>query len=298
MPDPLVSVIIPTFNRMDFVCEAIESVMEGTFREFELIVVDDGSTDGTASAVDRLGEGIRYHYQPNRGVSAARNQGVSISRGKYIAFLDSDDQWMKKKLEAQIDYMTANPDVRISHTEEVWIRNGVRVNQGKRHRKFEGEIFERCLPLCIISPSSILMERKVFDELGGFDEELPVCEDYDLWLRLTLRYHVGFIEEPLVIKRGGHPDQLSRRYWGMDRFRILSMAGLIIKGEVNGEKKVSVLEEIDRKCNVLAGGARKRGREEEAKYLESLSERLDDPDCGDGVMSWLKKHITNDPAKI
>jgi len=227
---PLVSVIIPTYNRKGTLIEAIASVLDGSFCDYELIVVDDGSTDGTSEAVAELEEPIRYHHQSNSGVSNSRNTGVEISGGKYIAFLDSDDLWEKTKLEVQVDFLQNNAEFRICHTDEIWIRNGARINQRDRHRKFPGDIFEKCLPLCIISPSSVLMERSLFDELGGFDETLPVCEDYDLWLRMTLRYRVGFVRDPLVIKRGGHPDQLSKAYWGMDRFRICALAGLGSQG--------------------------------------------------------------------
>jgi glycosyltransferase involved in cell wall biosynthesis len=275
---PLVSVIIPTYNRKGFLIEAITSVLDGSFCDYEVIVVDDGSTDGTAEAISELEDPIRYHYQSNRGVSNARNTGVQLSGGKYIAFLDSDDLWQNMKLEFQVDFLANNPEFRICHSDEIWIRNGTRINQKDRHRKFSGDIFEKCLPLCIISPSSILMERSVFDDLGGFDETLPVCEDYDLWLRMTLRYVVGFVRDPLVIKRGGHPDQLSKAYWGMDRFRIRSLAGLVLRGDVNGTRREAVLEELRGKCKIVANGARRRGKEEEAKRYESLPGRLTDLD--------------------
>ncbi len=271
---PLVSVVIPTYNRKDYLLEAIRSVLAGTFADYELIVVDDSSTDRTVEAVGGLDRRIRYLFQENRGVSAARNKGVSISRGKYVAFLDSDDLWKKEKLGAQVGYLRSHPHLRICHTNETWIRNGERLNQGRRHARSAGDIFEKCLPLCVISPSSILMERSLFDELGGFDETLEVCEDYDLWLRMTLRFEVGLVEEPLVIKRGGHSDQLSRANWGMDRFRIRSLSGLILRGEVDGERRELVLDELRKKCDIVAGGARKRGREEEAIEYESLPEKL------------------------
>ncbi len=274
MNQPHVSVIIPTFNRKRFLIDAVRSVLDGTYGDIELIVVDDGSTDGTEKALGEFDGRIEYRYQPNRGVSSARNLGVSMSRGEFVAFLDSDDRWTKNKLEKQVAYLADHPTLRACHTDETWFRNGVHLNQRKRHRKFAGFIFERCLPLCIISPSSILMEKSLFEELGGFDEHLPVCEDYDLWLRMTLRYEIGFIPEPLVIKRGGHPDQLSRAYWGMDRFRIRALAGLIVRGEVDGDKKIAVLEELERKCRIVSDGMRKRGRLKEADSYGSLPVRL------------------------
>jgi GT2 family glycosyltransferase len=275
MSAPRVSVVIPTRDREAFLREAVDSVLAGTFRDFEVIVVDDGSTDGTRGLVERYGDPVRYRRGPGRGVSAARNLGVSLARGRYVAFLDSDDRWEREKLRVQVDWMERHPGIRACQTEEVWIRDGIRRNPGKRHRKHGGEIFERCLPLCIISPSAVLIERALLEELGGFDETLPVCEDYDLWLRLSLRYPVGLVDEPLVVKRGGHADQLSRRYRGMDRFRIRALAGLILRGEVHGRRRSLVLHEVARKCRVVAGGARKRGREDEARAYEAIPAALE-----------------------
>jgi glycosyltransferase involved in cell wall biosynthesis len=181
-----VSVVIPTYNRLPTVKDAIESVLNQTYRDFEFWVVDDGSTDGTGEALRTFGDKVKYVSQNNRGVSAARNLGLRISRGKYLAFLDSDDLWEPQKLEIQVKCMEENPQFPLCYTDEVWIRGGTRVNPKKKHAKYSGWIFEKCLPLCIISPSSALMKRSLFDEIGGFDETLPVCEDYDLWLRVTI----------------------------------------------------------------------------------------------------------------
>ena len=172
---PVLSVVIPTYNRLPRVKDAVESVLKQTYRDFEFWVVDDGSTDGTGEALRAFGNKIQYIFQDNKGVSAARNLGARISRGKYLAFLDSDDLWEPKKLETQVRCMEANPQFPLCYTDEVWIRKGIRVNPRKRHAKYSGWIFEKCLPLCIISPSSVLMKRSLFDEIGGFDETLPVC---------------------------------------------------------------------------------------------------------------------------
>jgi glycosyltransferase involved in cell wall biosynthesis len=231
----LVSVIIPTFKRPKFTEEAITSVKAQTFQDFELVVVE------------------------KEGVSAARNYGVATSFGKYIAFLDSDDLWEKRKLEKQIAYLQAHPEFKICYTNETWLRNGKHLNQLKKHQKYQGWIFDKCLPLCIISASSILMEREVFDALGGFDETLPVCEDYDLWLRLSLRYPIAYLDEKLIIKRGGHADQLSKKYWGMDRFRIQALKKLL-KEKLTPEQRQLVTEELAKKYQVLLTGAWKRGR--------------------------------------
>ena len=205
---PVLTIIIPTFNRADFLKEAIESVLAQTFTDFELIVVDDGSTDHTGDVVREFPR-IRYAACPeNSGVSHARNLGIGMARGRYICFLDSDDLWVKNKLETQIRWMEAHAECRVCYTDEIWIRKGVRVNPMNKHRKYSGDIFPHCLPLCIVSPSSVLMRTSLFDEVGTFDEDMTVCEDYDLWLRIALKYPVHFIREKLILMPSPFKDQL------------------------------------------------------------------------------------------
>ena len=256
---PHVSVIIPTFNRHELVCEAIASVLAQSFSDFELIVVDDGSEDGTADVVREF-LGVRYVYQPNRGVSAARNRGVSLSRGELIAFLDSDDFWQPRKLEQQVELFTVHPETQICQTEEIWLRNGVRVNPHRKHRKAGGDIFARSLDLCLVSPSAVVMRRGLFERMGGFDESLPACEDYDLWLRVAAVMPVYLIDTPSVIKRGGHADQLSRQFWGMDRFRVTALCKLLKSGILSEEQRQLTVQVLQRKCTILAHGAWKRGQ--------------------------------------
>ena len=266
---PLVSVIIPTFNRWPMVGAAVESVLAQSFPDFELIVVDDGSTDGTAGRLARLRSRLRILSTPRKGVSAARNTGVSQSLGHYLAFLDSDDLWRPGKLARQTAFMVEHPEVRICQTEEIWIRNGIRVNPKAVHRKPSGDIFARSLDLCLVSPSAVMMTRELFQRLGGFDETLPVCEDYDLWLRVAAKEPVPLIAEALVIKRGGHADQLSRSMWGMDRYRVRALQKILRAG-LKGWRRAAALQVLRRKVAVLANGARKRGREREADDFEGL----------------------------
>ena len=254
-----VSVIIPTYNRSKFTEEAIASVKAQTYRDFEIVVIEDVK---------------------GRGPAWARNQGVAEAKGRYIAFLDSDDLWEKKKLEKQLNFLKSiNEEPRLSvsgsetrfmicYTNEKWIRNGEHLNQMKKHQKYHGWIFEKCLPLCLISASSILMGREVFYDLGGFDESLPVCEDYDLWLRMSLHYPVAYLDEKLIIKRGGHPNQLSKKYWGMDRFRVRALEKLL-RIKLNGEQRKLVLKELKNKYNILLAGSLKRKR-----YLRWLHYRF------------------------
>jgi glycosyltransferase involved in cell wall biosynthesis len=266
----LVSVIIPTHNRLRMLQDAIDSVLAQTYRDFEIIVVDDGSDDGTAEKIAaRYGSAVRVLTQARRGVAAARNLGVKCSRGAYLAFLDSDDMWRPRKLEIQMGFMQTEAPSQICQTEEIWIRNGVRVNPKKRHRKPSGDIFRASLDLCLVSPSAALMTRELFERAGRFDESFPVCEDYDLWLRIALDHPVPLIAEPLVVKRGGHADQLSRSTWGLDRFRVHAIKKLLDSG-IEGEKRSWSLEALTRKVAILAQGARKRGCEGEALEYDSL----------------------------
>jgi len=265
MSDPLnISVVIPTFNRSDVLRRALDSVFAQTTPAEEVIVVDDGSTDDTSDWVVRDFPDCNYIRQENRGVSAARNRGIRAARGEWIALLDSDDEWLPKKLERQRTALANEPEYVLCHTDEIWVRNGRRVNQWKRHRKSGGWIFQRCLPLCAISPSSALIKRSLFDEVGLFDESLPACEDYDLWLRICSRYPVLFVDELLLVKYGGHKDQLSAKHWGMDRFRISALEKILDEGRLAPDDRRAAIETLHAKTVVYVEGVRKRGRESEA----------------------------------
>ena len=267
----MVSIVITTYNRRAFLKEAVLSVINQDYKNKEVIVVDDGSFDGSSEEVRHLP--LRYVWKQNRGISSARNMGIRVSKGEFIAFLDVDDLWKKGKLTQQLSIMADN-DADISYTDEIWIRNGERLNQKNRHKKYTGFIFERCLPLCIISPSSVVISRKLFDEVGLFDESLPVCEDYDMWLRITCRHPVLYIDKRFIIKRGGHKDQLSKAYRAMDRFRIQSLVKIIQSSTLNPEMRRAALNELKRKCRIYAMGAKKRGRSQESNAYMQLYEAL------------------------
>ncbi len=256
---------------------AVESVLSQTFRDFELIVVDDGSEDGTAGMLGEYGAMLSVCRQEHSGVSAARNRGINLSRGDHIAFLDSDDEWYPEKLEAQRTYMINHPGIRLHQCDEIWIRKGQRVNPMDKHRKREGDIFLESLRLCLISPSAAVMRRDLIEECGLFDEHMTVCEDYDLWLRITCREEVGFLPEKLVKKYGGHEDQLSRSFWGMDRFRVYSIIKLLQGdgGMLKAEYRNSAREVAQEKCRILLNGAGKRGKKERVAALERVRDLLD-----------------------
>ena len=269
---PLVSVIIPTFNRGWTITEAIESVLIQDGTPFELIVVDDGSTDATGQILDRYGDRITVIRQQNQGVSNARNAGIQIARGDLIAFLDSDDYWLKDKMITQVEFFKTHPDAWLCQTEEMWIRNGRRVNPKKRHRKPSGMIFYESLALCLVSPSAVMMRRGLFDVIGRFDERLPACEDYDMWLRVSSRYPVFLIDTPLIVKRGGHGDQLSKMA-GLDRYRIQSLVKLLRSGNLTDEQSAAAAAMLREKGRIYAHGCMKRGKAEEARYTSRLVDK-------------------------
>jgi glycosyltransferase involved in cell wall biosynthesis len=265
-----VSVIIPTYNRGWIVREAIDSVLGQTYEDFELVVVDDGSEDDTPAILSEYGDKIRVLRQGNRGVSAARNLGIRETSGNLIALLDSDDLWTPKKLERQTAFFRSRPDALICQTQETWIRNGRRVNPKNRHKKPSGAIFEPSLSLCLVSPSAVMFKRELIDEVGLFDETLPACEDYDLWLRVSLEYPVYLIDEELIVKRGGHEDQLSRNPM-LDKYRIQSIKKLLDLGVLTGGRRAEAVSKLEEKCLVYAGGCMKRGRKDEAEYYWKLA---------------------------
>tara|TARA_B100000959_G_scaffold144704_1_gene151953 strand:+ start:60 stop:935 length:876 start_codon:yes stop_codon:yes gene_type:complete len=270
---PVVSVVVPTYNRAERLGETLRSVLNQIWQDFELIVVDDGSTDDTRNVLDSFPRAQCILMPENHGVSRARNEGLARARGRYICFLDSDDLWDENKLQTQIQWMEDNADCQVCYTDEIWIRKGVRVNQMNKHRKYSGDIFRYCLPMCIVSPSSAMLRAELFEEVGNFDESLPACEDYDLWLRIAEKYPFHFIEEFLIIKQGGHADQLSRRYWGMDRFRVAALQKLLDRNSLEGDRLQQTRATLLEKCSILIQGFVKRGKKEDELHYRALVEK-------------------------
>lgn len=267
MPDSI-SVIITTYNRIHTIERAIDSVLAQTLSPDEIILVDDGSQDETNQLIQTKYPQVKYIRQENKGVSNARNKGLSQSSGEWIAFLDSDDEWLPSKLKIQIKSLHEQQEFKICHTNEIWIRRGRRVNQLKKHKKSGGWIFSKCLPLCVVSPSSVLIHRSIFKEYGNFDESLPVCEDYDLWLRLCAFLPVLYIEKPQIIKYGGHRDQLSQKFWGMDRFRITALENIIDNPNLSNENRSAAIHMLLKKIDIYILGAKKRGKGEDVALYE------------------------------
>ena len=262
-----ISVVIPSYNRREFLKRSIDSAINQTKKPLEIIVVDDGSTDGTETVIKSDYDFVKFIKQKNKGVSAARNIGIKVSIGEWICFLDSDDEWKKDKLEKQINAMKSNPGYKFFHSNETWIKNGLRINQKKKHKKYGGDIFDKCLDMCRISPSSVMVDKTVFDEVGNFNENLVVCEDYELWLRICDKYRVFFIDEPLIIKYGGHQGQLSYSIESIENHRIKALEYLILEN-LNRKNKRHAIQMLLSKLNIYLKGLVKRRKNDEIVVYE------------------------------
>jgi len=254
-----ISVVIPTYNRYEFLKRALESIYAQTYLPLEVIVVDDGSSDNT-SQIKKDFPNITYLYQKNAGVSSARNLGIRNASCEWIAFLDSDDEWLRDKLALQVNFHKNNPKILMSYTDERWIRDSKEIKIPKKFKKFGGDIFEECLSHCIIAPSATLIHKILLDKVGLFDESLEVCEDYDLWLRVAVENNIGLVDKKLIVKYAGHEEQLSFKYWGMDRFRVIALEKL-----VQSPKKDIVKQTLVQKYKVLLKGAIKYAKMSDIK---------------------------------
>jgi glycosyltransferase involved in cell wall biosynthesis len=277
-----VTVIIPAFNRAQTLPRALYSCINQTRPPDQIIVVDDGSTDDTSSLISKQFPQVDYIHQPNQGVSTARNTGIRQAihqnNNAWIALLDSDDEWLPNKLERQLAAWQMQPQHRLIHCDEIWIRDGRRVNARNKHRKHGGHIFHHCLPLCAISPSATLLQRSLLDETGLFNESLPACEDYDLWLRICHREAVLLVDEPLIIKYGGHADQLSRQHWGMDRFRTQALRHCIDHEKLSTANRQTSIAMLLSKLDILIQGAAKRNQHSDVRHYQQIKEHYNQPD--------------------
>ena len=265
-----ISVVIPTYNRIELLKRSIDSVINQTIKPSEIIIVDDGSNDGTEAMVKNKYDSLKLITQKNKGASAARNSGIKASSGEWICFLDSDDEWKNDKLEKQITAATNNSDYKFFHSNEIWIKNGKRINQKKKHKKYGGDIFKKCLDMCRISPSSVLIEKNIFEEIGFFNENLVVCEDYELWLRICDKYEVFFIDEPLIFKYGGHQGQLSYSIDSIEYHRIKALEYLLSTG-LSKENRDYTIQMLINKISIYLNGLIKRGKKHEiAVYEEKI----------------------------
>ena len=280
-----ISVIIPTHNRASFLDRSLNSVCRQTLACGEILVIDDGSTDETAQIVTAFTKKcsipVRYFFQSNRGPASARNIGIQEAKYSIIAFLDSDDHWQKKKLQLQFHELEANPETLISHTGERWYRRGVHLNQKKKHKPQNGDIFRNCLQLCSVGMSTVMARKKLFDKIGLFDERLHCCEDYELWLRASCCFPFLLVDAPLTIKEGGRTDQVSYTHRvGMDKLRIWAMMNLLKNVKLTREQVLMIFQELHQKCTVYGNGCVKHGRLAEGELYTNCA-------------NWAEAYINN-----
>ncbi|WP_372998763.1 glycosyltransferase family 2 protein [Sulfurimonas sp.] len=265
-----ISVVIPTYNRYNVLQRALESVYAQTHKPKEVIIIDDGSTDET-SQILKLFPDAKYFYQNNAGVSSARNLGIKKANFEWIAFLDSDDEWHPEKLQEHLELHLNKPELQMSYTDEKWIRDAKELKVPKRYRKFGGNIFKECLSHCIIAPSATLIHKDLLERVGLFDESLEVCEDYDLWLRIAIDNKIGLVDKKLITKYGGDEDQLSMKFWGMDRFRVKALEKLL---EISESKEELIKSMLIEKYSLLLKGAKKHDKMQDINNYEKKIEDL------------------------
>ncbi|WP_415397859.1 glycosyltransferase family 2 protein [Sulfurimonas sp. CS5] len=268
-----VSVVIPTYNRYKVLQRALASVYAQTHKPKEVIIIDDGSTDETSQIINLFPDAI-YIYQENSGVSSARNLGIKKAKYEWIAFLDSDDEWHPEKLQEHLVLHLSKSDLQMSYTDEKWVRDAKEVKLPKKYRKFGGHIFKESLSHCIIAPSSTIIHKDLLDKVGLFDENLEVCEDYDLWLRVAIKNEIGLINKKLIIKYGGDADQLSMKFWGMDRFRVLALEKILNNTGSEALTSKEITNELIKKYNLLLKGAKKHDKIQDIYNYEKKIEEL------------------------
>ena len=269
-----ITVVVPAYNREHTIKQAVDSILEQSAKPEEIIIVNDCSTDRTGEILRGYGDKITsIHLAENFGPSRARNEGIKHSRTEWTAFMDSDDCWKKDKLKNQAEFLRKYPFYQIMQSEEIWVRNGVRVNPHKHHKKPEGWIWNLSLERCLVSPSAVLIKKSLLELYGHFDETLPVCEDYDLWLKISRHHPVGLDPSLSVVKHGGHKDQLSGKYPAMDSFRVKSLYRLL-KNEPLPFFRLEIIKILEKKLKVLINGYEKRKKLREAKEHQNILDLL------------------------
>ena len=246
------SVIIPIYNRKYQLRDAVDSVLSQRFVD-EIIIVDDFSEDLSYNDIKQYLPLVKYFRTDiNSGVSVARNIGVSLAKSEYVAFLDSDDIYLPSKCYKQYQFMQ-DREFKISHTNEFWYRENKFINQNKDMARYGGEIFSKILDKCRVSPSTIMIEKNLFETVKGFDQDLRVCEDYELLLRLSIDNKVGYIEDRLTIKRSITDDQLSKSIKHIESVRldILEKFKAEHFDKLKPADEIALNLEIERKSNIV-----------------------------------------------
>lgn len=219
---PLVSIVIPTYNHEQYLARAIKSVLKQTHKNAEIIICDDGSSDNTKEVIKKFKhhKKIRYYYQSNQGLASTRNLGIKKAKGEFIAFLDSDDYWLPKKIEKQLKIFTKNKQIGLVYCFHYWVSEAGKIT-GKKKKNYRGDIWQDLLQgnLIVGSGSAAVVKKECFDKIGLFDESLKSCEDWDMWLRIARVYQIDLTPE-LLVKITQHPHKIKQQKWSLARGRF------------------------------------------------------------------------------
>lgn len=270
-----VAAVLPVRDRAALLAEAMQSILAGKTRPRELIVVvnskgpaREADLGAARAAADQAGDVIvRILTEERPGPAAARNRGWRAAAASWISFLDSDDLWAPEKLAAQLRFLARRPHLDACHTGERWLKHGRELSQPRRLAPRSGAFLYDAFETCLISCSSILLRRSLLETLGGFDETFPVCEDFELWLRLLARTPVGLVPEPLTIKRSGDWAQLSQSRHSMDAWRIRAILKFAAATPLDGRALAAARNSVERKLRILQQGADKRRTTEPVERL-------------------------------
>jgi glycosyltransferase involved in cell wall biosynthesis len=297
-----VSVVLSTYNKREMVAEALDSVLAQTYKDCEVLLVDDGSTDATpaylfarfgaqpkaqkiVSAMNPTsmrpfkhgftsnGTTIVYHYITNRGLSAARNWGIQLTRSRHIALLEAEDVWNSRHLETHMRFHKDHPGAMVTRVGERCGKAAEKSRAAKTTLGPSGWIFEQAVHSSPMCTSTALIRKTCFQECGAFDENLPACEDYDLWLRLAARYPIYGLEGATVTRRSPRRDSSSRS-WSWDRFRVYALEKAFQSGHLSSTQRFLVAEEIVRKCERLVDGFRRHKSAERSNFYERKRKRF------------------------
>jgi glycosyltransferase involved in cell wall biosynthesis len=260
-----VSVVIPAFNAARYVGQAVDSALAQTLKSVEVIVVDDGSRDATAAVLAGYGERLRVLRQDNAGVSVARNRGIAASRGRYVAFLDADDLWLPEKLERQVEVLAGRGGARACYTRFTAVDSELRPSVYRWQPGPRARLEDLLLRGNVVSAgaSTVLCEHSLIDEVGGFDPELSLCADWDLWVRIAAATELTYIGEPLVVYRR-HPTSMSRSVRTLERESLQLLNRTFDRPDLPASLRERRRRALGRNYMMLAGSYSRAGLVREA----------------------------------
>ena len=262
-----VSVIIHTYNNERFMAETVESVLNQTYKDYEIIVVDDGSVDGTRDALMPYMQKIRYHYKENGGIASAKNAGIGLSQAEFVAFLDHDDLWAPDKLQLQMEHFNENPQIGLVYAKYTSFRDGKKLRT-KPEKGYSGWIFKELIAKSFIQTSTVVVKRECLDAVGPYDETFSLGDEYDMFLRIARKFQCGFVDKGLTRYRV-HDTNASNNDFLFDN-ENLGVYKKIYNSFTNldGVEKKILRKRIARYSMKVAEGLYSQGKLEESKEYQ------------------------------